>query len=109
MKPLKQRPFSHASSISIKAQGYLCCWRKKIPFQIVSAICAIVSFMALANSMRAATLWEENFESAGAQIDWAPTRGNWLIGPPSNTNGPIAAHSGIQCAATGLRGRMTNL
>ena len=57
---------------------------------------------------RGATLWKENFESASADVNWAPTRGNWQIGTPTNTKGPAQAHSGSRCAAVGLRTNYLN-
>lgn len=58
--------------------------------------------------VRGVTLWREGFESKAAELNWAPTRGNWLIGPPANTKGPARAHSGARCAAVGLRTNYLN-
>ena len=46
----------------------------------------------------------DGFEAG--QRDWSVDQGSWVIGMP--TNGPGAAHSGTNCAATGLSGSYAN-
>src|SRR5437870_2444526 len=45
-------------------------------------LCVAVALLVGTMEVRCTTLWRENFESNAADVNWAPTRGNWLIGAP---------------------------
>jgi hypothetical protein len=69
---------------------------------VVGTLYALLAAAGLIWQVNGTVIWKEDFESNAAQVNWAPTRGNWIIGVPTNPNGPGKAHSGSRCAAIGL-------
>src|SRR5258705_4228766 len=69
-------------------------WRRVVYFLLV-LVCA---YCAKAETI----IWQENFDRANADDDWAADFAVWEIGTP--TSGPGAAFSPTKCAATILNG-----